>query len=141
MNARFLHRRVPLAISMLSVTALLLTCCGTAAAAAANRASKTSVIQVSASLTGTWSGHYSGAFSGTFRLVWTQTGAKLRGTIRLVPGGTARVTGKVSGTTITFGAVGGGNVITYTGSASGTSMSGRYKTPNGGGSWRARKTS
>jgi hypothetical protein len=32
-------------------------------------------------------------------------------------------------------------VITYTGSVSGSSMSGHYTTPKGGGSWSAHKTS
>jgi hypothetical protein len=38
---------------------------------------------------------------------------------------------------IKFGAVGVG--ATYTGTASGTSMSGSYKSPQGGGKWSAHK--
>jgi hypothetical protein len=45
----------------------------------------------------------------------------------------------VRGSAITFGAVGAG--ATYTGSVNGTSMSGRYKSPQGGGAWSAHKTS
>jgi hypothetical protein len=45
----------------------------------------------------------------------------------------------VQGSAIRFGAVGAG--ATYTGSVSGKSMSGRYKTPQGGGPWSAHKTS
>ena len=92
-------------------------------------------------LAGTWSGHYSGAFSGTFTLHWTETGSKLTGSITLSsPSGTYGVTGSVNGTAIKFGAVGAG--ATYTGSTSGTrSMSGSYKSPAGGGTWSASKTS
>jgi hypothetical protein len=45
----------------------------------------------------------------------------------------------VRGTAITFGAVGAG--ATYTGSVSGSAMSGRYKTRQGGGRWSAHKRS
>jgi hypothetical protein len=89
-------------------------------------------------LAGTWSGKYSGAYSGTFRLHWTQSGPKLKGSITLSkPHGTYGVTGRVRGTSISFGAVGAG--ATYTGSVSGTSMSGTYRTSAGGGSWSAQR--
>jgi len=91
------------------------------------------------SLTGNWSGSYHGTFSGTFKLHWKQTGSLLKGSITLKPGGTVPITGTVRGTKITFGAVAVG--VTYTGSVSGKSMSGHYKTPSGGGTWSARKTS
>jgi hypothetical protein len=91
-------------------------------------------------LAGTWSGRYGGAFSGTFRLHWKQTGTKLSGTIALSkPHGTYGITGSVHGTAIKFGAVAVG--ATYTGSVSGKSMSGHYRTPQGGGAWNAHKTS
>ena len=91
-------------------------------------------------LAGTWSGHYSGAFSGTFTLHWRQAGSSLRGSIKLSnPGGNYSITGSVHGRAIKFGAVGAG--ATYTGSVSGKSMSGSYKSPQGGGKWSARKTS
>lgn len=103
----------------------------------------TAIAGVSAStphLAGTWSGKYSGAFSGTFRLHWTQSGSRLSGSIALSnPKGTYHITGGVHGSVIQFGAVGVG--ATYTGSVSGRSMSGKYKSPQGGGSWSARKTS
>ena len=91
-------------------------------------------------LAGTWSGKYGGAFSGTFTLHWTLTRSILRGSITLTnPSGKYSVGGSVHGNAITFGAVGAG--ATYKGSVSGTSMSGTYQTPQGGGSWSAHKTS
>jgi hypothetical protein len=91
------------------------------------------------SLSGTWSGKYSGAYHGTFSLHWTQSGSLLRGTIKLsntsAPLG---IKGSVRGGSIKFGTVGGPG-ITYSGSASGRSMSGRYQTPNGGGPWSAHR--
>ncbi len=96
-------------------------------------------------LSGSWSGTYGGKFSGTFKLHWTQTGSKLGGSITITYEGQSEktgVSGKVSGGTISFGAVGPVGVISYTGTASGTSsMSGQYKTPAGGGNWSAHKTS
>jgi hypothetical protein len=96
-------------------------------------------------LSGSWSGNYSGAFSGTFKLTWTQNGSTLNGTIHLNPGGTESINGTVNGNSIQFGTVGGSQVITYTGTVSGDSMSGTYKvkTANGSanGSWNAHKTS
>ena len=85
-------------------------------------------------------GRYSGAFSGTFTLGWTQSGSILRGSITLSsPHGKYGIGGSVKGNAINFGAVGVG--ATYTGSVSGKSMSGSYKSPQGGGRWSARKTS
>jgi hypothetical protein len=92
------------------------------------------------SLAGTWTGSYSGAFSGTFTLKWTQSGARLSGTIRLSnPRGSYSCTGAVHNGAITFGTEGAG--ATYRGSVSGKSMSGTYKTRKGGGSWSAHKIS
>lgn len=91
------------------------------------------------SLSGSWSGKYSGAYHGTFSLHWTQSRSQLRGTIKLsntnAPLG---IKGTVHGSTIRFGTVGGPG-IEYSGSASGRSMSGRYQTPGGGGSWSAHR--
>ena len=113
------------------IAALLALCSGSAAIAA---------VGSSRSLAGTWSGKYSGAFSGTFTLHWKESGSKLSGSIKLSrPRGTYPITGTVHGNAIKFGAVGAG--ATYTGSVSGKSMSGRYKTPRGGGPWSAHKTS
>jgi hypothetical protein len=105
---------------------------GTSVAKAAPAANST--------LAGTWSGRYSGAFSGTFTLQWTQSGSSLRGSIALSkPRGKYPISGSVQGRAIKFGAVGAG--ATYTGSVSGKSMSGSYKTAQGGGTWSAHKTS
>jgi hypothetical protein len=93
----------------------------------------------SRSLSGSWSGKYSGAYHGTFTLHWTQTGSQLRGTIKLsTTSGVLGLKGSVRGGNIKFGTV-GGPAITYSGSASGRSMSGRYQTPGGGGPWSAHR--
>jgi hypothetical protein len=91
------------------------------------------------SLTGTWSGTYGGAYHGTFTLHWTQSKSRLTGTITLSGVGRTNITGSVRGGTIRFGTVGNANAITYSGSVSGTSMSGTYKTGGAGGSWSAHK--
>ena len=98
----------------------------------------------SSGLSGSWSGTYGGTFSGTFSLHWTQTASKLKGTITIVYKGQGKktgVTGKVNRGSISFGAVGPAGVITYTGTVSGTSMSGHYTTPAGNGNWSAQKGS
>lgn len=72
-------------------------------------------------------------------LHWTESGSKLGGSIVLSnPRGKYGISGSVHGSAITFGAVGAG--ATYTGSVSGRSMSGRYRTPAGGGPWSAHRT-
>jgi hypothetical protein len=91
-------------------------------------------------LTGSWSGTYSGAYHGTFTLHWTQSKSRLTGTIKLSSVGRTNITGTVRGSTIRFGTVGNANAITYSGSVSGKSMSGTYKTGGVGGSWSAHKT-
>lgn len=91
-------------------------------------------------LSGTWSGTYSGTFSGTFTLKWTQTSSKLSGKIDLSTSGTVPVNGTITGNSIKFGTV-GSTAVTYTGTVSGSSMSGNYNTPSGGGTWSAHKTS
>ncbi len=106
---------------------------GTAAAATNGRLAADS-------LTGTWSGKYGGDYHGTFTLHWTQSRSKLTGTINLSSVGRTNITGTVHGSTISFGTVGSRNAITYSGSVSGTSMSGTYKTGGAGGSWSAHKT-
>ena len=106
---------------------------GTAAAATNGRLA-------GGSLTGTWSGTYRGAYHGTFTLHWTQSKSRLTGTIKLSSVGRTNITGSVRGSTIRFGTVGNANAITYSGSVSGRSMSGTYKTGGAGGSWSAHKT-
>jgi hypothetical protein len=91
------------------------------------------------SLTGTWSGTYSGDYHGTFTLHWTQSKSRLTGTITISSIGRTNITGRVSGNTIRFGTVGNARAITYSGSVSGTSMSGTYKTGGDGGPWSAHK--
>ena len=116
-----------LALLALAVLAAVV-CCAAALAA-------------SSSLTGTWSGNYSGAYHGTFTLHWTQKKSLLTGTITLPrAGGTTNIKGSTRGSTINFGTVGNGTAITYTGTVSGSSMSGHYQTPGGGGPWSAHKT-
>jgi hypothetical protein len=122
-----------LATRVMGAAALLAICSSTSTAHAA--ASTTRPL-----LAGTWSGTYSGAYSGTFTIHWRKSGSRLSGTIILSnPSGKYAISGSVHGKVIAFGAVGAG--ATYTGSVSGKSMSGNYKSPGGGGSWSARKTS
>jgi hypothetical protein len=139
MRRRSLRQQLASVVPALSVAGVLaLAVSGTSMAAVARSSSATAPSHRS-SLTGSWAGSYHGTFSGTFTLHWKQTGSVLSGSITLKPGGTVPITGKVRGTAITFGAVAVG--VTYTGSVSGRSMSGRYKTPSGGGSWSAHRTS
>jgi len=91
------------------------------------------------SLTGTWSGTYGGAYHGTFTLHWTQSSSRLTGTIKLSSVGRTNITGTVRGSTISFGTVGSARAISYSGTVSGTSMSGTYKTGGADGSWKAHK--
>jgi hypothetical protein len=138
MYVKPVRRNLRLVIPALLVAAVV----GVGAATASNAAVSRSATKhpKPKGLAGTWSGRYGGAYSGRFTLHWTQSGTRLRGTITLSnPGGKYGVTGSVHGKAITFGAVGVG--ATYTGKVSGKSMSGTYKTPGGGGTWSARKTS
>jgi hypothetical protein len=97
-------------------------------------------------LSGKWSGSYSGAYSGTFNLTWQQTGQELSGTIAIsgFGGEPTSIHGTVEGTSIRFGTV-GSQSITYSGSVTGSSMSGTWKIQAGGhamggGSWKASKS-
>lgn len=100
----------------------------------------------SADLAGSWSGQYSGAYSGTFSLSWQQSGNSLNGTIKISGFGDSPETiqGTVDGSGIKFGTVGASNHVTYTGSFSGSSMSGNWQvtatTGSAGGSWSASKS-
>lgn len=133
-------RRIPLAVSLLWVAALLAICCsGTALAAVNSKPKPKPKPKHGVSLVGTWSGQYSGAFTGTFTLHWTLSKSTLSGTIALSnPKGTYGVNGTVIRGAIKFGVVGAG--ATYKGSQSGKTMSGTYETPQGGGAWSAHKT-
>lgn len=91
-------------------------------------------------LTGTWSGTYNGFYMGTFMLTWNQSGSNVSGSIALSrPNETLHINGTLSGSAISFGAVG---TVTYTGTVSGNSMSGTYTVVGGrgGGSWSANKS-
>lgn len=115
-----------------------------AAASASASSAKASSAPAASSLAGTWSGHYSGAFNGTFRLTWRQSGTHLRGTIHISdPGQSMPINGIVKGSSIRFGTV-GSTAITYSGTISGSSMSGTYQvhSPNGavGGPWNAARS-
>ena len=116
---------------------LALACCGTALAAATAASSHAAS---EAKLAGKWKGHYSGAVSGHFTLRWRQTGSQLHGSITLSnPQGKYGISGSVNGGKIKFGAVSVG--AKYKGKVRGTSMSGTWTSPQGGGSWSATKTS
>ena len=108
----------------------------TAAAPAPTSAAAAAAADVS----GGWSGQYNGVFNGTFTLTWQQTGSAVNGKIVLsAPPNTYTITGNLTGNAITFGAV---DAVTYTGTVSGTSMSGTYQLPGGrgGGNWNASKS-
>jgi hypothetical protein len=93
-------------------------------------------------LSGNWTGQYSGPFNGTFVLQLNESGSALHGVIELSsPRETLQISGTVTGSSISFGAVG---VVTYTGTvslsgASNLSMSGSYTDIANGhtGSWSA----
>ena len=138
MKARSPQHRIARVIPVVSVAAavLVICCSSTSIAATTHFTSK----QSTPKLAGTWSGRYSGAVSGTFTLRWTQSGSTLRGSIKHSnPPGRYPITGTVRGSKISFGAVGVG--ATYSGTVSGRSMYGRWKSANRGGTWSARKTS
>ncbi len=117
------------------VSALLaLVCCGAALAASSSPAATTS------SLAGKWKGHYGGAVSGHFTIHWKQTGSRLQGHITLSnPQGRYGISGSVKNGKIKFGAVSVG--AKYKGHVRGTSMSGTWTSPQGGGGWSASKSS
>jgi hypothetical protein len=102
-----------------------------------------------AKLSGTWSGTWKDTSpdtaEGTFKLTWQQSGPTLNGTITIagtpcLSGG--HIAGALNGSTISFGVVKGAVEVAYTGSVSGTTMSGTYTTScgNAQGNWEARRT-
>jgi hypothetical protein len=110
----------------------LLACCGTVLAAASSQAAATGA------LAGKWTGHYGGAYSGHFTIHWKQSGSRLHGSITLSsPSGTYSISGSVKNGKIKFGAVSAG--AKYKGTVHGSSMSGTWTSPQGGGSWNAAK--
>jgi len=137
MDLQPLLRRVTPRLPALWIAALLaLACCGTALAAA----SVSSSHATASNLAGKWKGHYSGAVSGHFTIHWRKTGSLLHGTITLSnPQGKYGISGSVRSGKIKFGAVSVG--AKYKGKVRGTSMSGTWTSPQGGGSWSATKSS
>jgi hypothetical protein len=113
-----------------------------AASSASAPASSAPAAAAATGLSGTWKGQYSGGYAGTFHLTWRQSGSRLSGTIRLsAPPTTLPINGRVQGGSISFGTL-GSLAITYSGTVSGSSMSGTYQVhANGstGGSWSAAK--
>ena len=109
------------------------------AAVAASTAASTAPATAS-DLTGTWNGTYNGSYSGTFTVKWTQSGSNVDGTIALPSVRTTeQLNGTVSGDKITFGTV-GSFAVTYSGTFSGSSMSGTYNvTGSPAGNWSATK--
>ena len=134
MMVNTITRRLP----ALWIAALLaLVCCGTALAAASASSSHAAT---RSTLAGKWKGHYSGAFSGHFTIRWKKTGSLLHGNITLSnPQGRYGISGSVNKGKIKFGAVSVG--AKYRGKVRGTSMSGTWTSPQGGGSWSATKAS
>jgi hypothetical protein len=138
------RRRVLPGSAVLLLGALLAMCLVVASATAAVSSKpkpKPKPKLSAAALAGTWSGSYSGSISGTFTLHWTLSGASLNGSITLSqPSGKYAINGVVHGSALSFGVVGAG--ATYTGTVSGSSMSGKWKSLTaGGGTWSAHKTS
>ena len=118
---------------------------GGSATSASTAATTTSTPAAATDLSGNWSGTYSGSFSGTFSLSWQQTGANLSGTIMISSLGnkSTAINGTLQGNSIHFGTV-GSEAISYTGSVSGSSMSGDWQIAAGGktlgsGTWKASK--
>ena len=129
-----MRRKLP---SLWIAALLALACSGTALAAASASSSQ---VTTKSSLAGKWKGHYSGAVSGHFTIHWKQTGSRLHGTITLSnPSGKYGIGGSVRQGKIKFGAVSVG--AKYKGKVRGTSMSGTWTSPQGGGSWSATKAS
>ena len=126
MEARSLRPRIAALVA--------LACCGTVLAAASTHAA------TRPTLGGKWTGTYGGAVSGHFTIHWKQTGSRLHGHITLSrPSGTYSIGGSVQRGKIKFGAVSVG--AKYKGAVHGTSMSGTWTSPEGGGSWSATKAS
>jgi hypothetical protein len=137
MDVQPLLRRITRRLPALWIGALLaLACCGTALAAT----SASSSHAATTGLAGKWKGRYGGAVSGHFTLRWKKTGSRLHGIITLSnPQGKYGINGSVNNGKIKFGAVSVG--AKYKGQVRGTSMSGTWTSPQGGGSWSATKAS
>jgi len=132
MDIQPLQRR----ITALWIAALIaLACSGAALAGGVS----TSRVATASGLAGKWTGSYSGAVSGHFTIHWRKTGSTLHGSITLSrPQGKYNISGSVRSGKIRFGAVSVG--AKYKGHVRGTSMSGTWTSPQGGGSWSATKS-
>ena len=123
----------PTSAAAANLPAAKVTPATSSASAASTSRTKTSLPVADPGLSGRWKGTYKGAYTGTFVLRWTQSTAKLAGTIDLSTApGAIPINGTVVGGRIRFGTV-GSQAITYTGSVSGRSMSGRYEIAGGAG--------
>jgi len=138
MDVQPLLRRITRRLPAVWIGALLaLACCGTALAAAS---ASTAHSATTSKLSGTWKGHYGGAVSGHFTIHWKKSGSQLHGHITLSnPQGTYGIGGSVRDGKIKFGAVSVG--AKYKGKVRGSSMSGTWTSPEGGGNWSATKAS
>jgi hypothetical protein len=90
---------------------------------------------LSVDLSGTWAGECTGPFNGFCSLTLMQTANTLHVTFMLSsPPDNLHTSGKLTGSTISFGAVG---VVTFTGTLSGSTLSGSYTDIANGisGSW------
>jgi hypothetical protein len=107
---------------------------------AAAAASSAPAAATTGALSGTWNGQYGGSYQGTFILHWRQSGSKLSGRIHISnPASALPIHGSVNGGSIRFGTV-GSTAITYSGTVSGSSMSGTYTVAGAqGGNWSASK--
>ena len=131
-----MRRRLP----TLWIAALLALACCSTALATVSASSTHHPPKPKSKLAGKWTGNYSGAVSGHFTIHWKQNGSKLEGTIKLSnPSGKYGIDGSVKKGKIKFGAVSVG--AKYKGTFKGTSMSGTWTSPEGGGSWSATKAS
>ncbi len=75
-------------------------------------------------LSGTWTGLCTGTFTDGCWITWTRTGADAYdGTFTLSPHDTIHISGNLNGSTIRFGDVG---VVTFSGTLSGSTLSGTY---------------
>jgi hypothetical protein len=102
-----------------------------------------------ANLTGVWHGIWAESapdvMGGSFTVTWTQKGNTVSGTIvvtgtECITAGT--VTGTIKGNAITFGAVQGLRLITYSGTFTNSQMNGTFSTPKCGdavGTWAAHR--
>ncbi len=124
---------------LLTVLAASLTGCGGGSAHSSSDSPTTRQTQSSSpgpsestgnGYAGSWTGTFASrkfdGLTGGFTLIFTETGSELQGTATIdsscVP--TGSVSGKVSGSTISFGAVKGAETVLFEGNKNGDQMSG-----------------